>query len=129
MTDVVTGLLALSGSLLMLLAAVGLLRMPDFYMRMQAAAKAGTLGILLIVTATGITLGSLSALLHALLASLFFLLTTPISAHLLGRAAYLSGIRPWVLEDDLAGRYHPQTHELESLPDPDGRPRPRAESA
>ncbi|MCX2728352.1 monovalent cation/H(+) antiporter subunit G [Thermomicrobium sp. 4228-Ro] len=117
MTDVVTGLLALSGSSLMLIAALGLLRMPDFYTRMQAAAKAGTLGILLVVTATGLVLGSLSALLHALLASLFFLLTTPIATHLLGRAAYLSGIRPWVLEDDLAGRYHPETHELESAPD------------
>ena len=119
MTHVVTGLLALSGSLLMMTAAIGLLRMPDFYTRMQAAAKAGTLGILLVVTATGLVLGSVSALLHALLASLFFLLTTPISAHLLGRAAYLSGIRPWVLEDDLAGRYHPATHELASVPDAD----------
>ncbi|MCM8746900.1 monovalent cation/H(+) antiporter subunit G [Thermomicrobium sp. CFH 73360] len=114
MIALVTGLLAFSGALLMLIAAVGLLRMPDFYMRMQAAAKAGTLGILLIVAATGITLGSLSALLHAFLASLFFLLTTPIAAHLLGRAAYLSGIRPMVLEDELAGRYHPATHELRS---------------
>ncbi len=110
----VTGLLALSGALLMLIAAVGLLRMPDFYTRMQAAAKAGTLGILLIVAATGITLGSVSALLHAFLASLFFVLTTPVAAHLLGRAAYLSGVRPWVLQDELAGRYHTQTHELGS---------------
>ncbi|MFN3336004.1 MAG: monovalent cation/H(+) antiporter subunit G [Thermomicrobium sp.] len=114
MTTLITGLLTLSGALLMLIAAVGLLRMPDFYTRMQAAAKAGTLGILLIVAATGITLGSVSALLHAFLASLFFLLTTPVAAHLLGRAAYLSGVRPWVFEDELAGRYHPETHELRS---------------
>ncbi len=116
MSEIVSGLLALAGALLMLIAAIGLLRMPDFYTRMQAAAKAGTLGILLIVAATGITLGSVSALLHALLASLFFLLTTPVAAHLLGRAAYLSGIRPWVLHDDLAGRYHPSTHELSGEP-------------
>jgi multicomponent Na+:H+ antiporter subunit G len=113
---VLAGLLALIGALLMVIAGIGLLRMPDFYTRMQAAAKAGTLGILLIVAATGLLLGNLSALLHALLVSLFFLLTTPLAAHLLGRAAYLSGIRPLVHEDDLAGQYHPKTHELRSVP-------------
>ncbi|MDW7982571.1 MAG: monovalent cation/H(+) antiporter subunit G [Thermomicrobium sp.] len=116
MTQLLTGSLAVAGALLMLIAAIGLLRMPDFYTRMQAAAKAGTLGILLIVAATGITLGSVAALLHAFLASLFFLLTTPLAAHLLGRAAYLSGVRPWVQADDLAGRYHPRTHALDSPP-------------
>jgi multicomponent Na+:H+ antiporter subunit G len=113
---VLAGLLALIGALLMVIAGIGLLLMPDFYTRMQAAAKAGTLGILLIVAATGLLLGNLSALLHALLVSLFFLLTTPLAAHLLGRAAYLSGIRPLVHEDDLAGQYHPKTHELRSVP-------------
>ncbi len=114
MIEILTGLLALAGALFMLIASLGLLRMPDFYTRLQAAAKAGTLGILLVVIATGITLGSLSALLHAFLASLFFLLTTPIASHLLGRAAYLSGVRPWVFSDALSGRYHPVTHELSS---------------
>jgi len=112
MTEWIAGILALIGSLLMLIAAIGLLRMPDFYTRMQASAKASTLGILFIVSATGLTLGSLAALLHTFLASLFFILTIPIAAHLLGRAAYLSGLLPLVIEDDLAGRYHPRTHEL-----------------
>jgi multicomponent Na+:H+ antiporter subunit G len=40
---VLAGLLALIGALLMVIAGIGLLRMPDFYTRMQAAAKAGTL--------------------------------------------------------------------------------------
>ncbi|MCX7622663.1 MAG: monovalent cation/H(+) antiporter subunit G [Thermomicrobium sp.] len=119
MKETLTGLVAVAGAAFMLIASVGILRMPDFYLRMQAAAKAGTLGILCIVVATGATLGSLSALLHAFLASLFFLLTTPIAAHLLGRAAYLSGIRPRVLEDELAGRYHPATHALGSDRAPD----------
>jgi multicomponent Na+:H+ antiporter subunit G len=118
MIEWIAGLLALTGSLLMLIAAIGLLRMPDFYTRMQASAKASTLGILFIVAATGLTLGSLAALLHTFLASLFFILTIPIAAHLLGRAAYLSGLLPLVIEDDLAGRYHPSTHELRGFDEP-----------
>lgn len=104
----ITDILALIGALFMFLASLGLIRLPDFYTRMHSASKASILGLLLIATETGITLGSLAALLHTLLVSLFFVLTTPIAAHLLGRAAYLSGIRPLVARDDLRGATIPR---------------------
>lgn len=116
MTALFGSLCALLGASLMLIAAIGIVRMPDFFTRMQAAAKASTLGLLFLVAATGLAFGTSTAGLRALLASLFFLITTPIAAHLLGRAAYLSGVRAWLVEDDLVGQYHPETHELASAP-------------
>lgn len=74
---------------------LGLIRFPDVYNRLQASAKCitlGTCGILLGLvcfkgfTATGV---------KALLCLAFIILTAPVSAHALARAAYRSGVKPW----------------------------------
>jgi multicomponent Na+:H+ antiporter subunit G len=48
----------------------------------------------------------------------FLLLTAPVGAHILGRASYLSGIKPWekTERDELAGCYNDDTHTLENEP-------------
>lgn len=96
-----------AGSLLCLLAAVGMVRLPDTLIRMHAATKAGTLGAGMILAGVAVYFTHMSVVLRALLALVFVYLTAPVAAHLIGRAAYRSGItlfsRTWVdhLKEDL----------------------------
>jgi multicomponent Na+:H+ antiporter subunit G len=94
LADVAGGILLLLGAGFALAAAVGVLRFPDFYTRMHAASKAGTLAAMLCLLAVGVSAGDIATLARAILGVGFFLLTAPISAHLLARAAYLAGLRP-----------------------------------
>ena len=91
--QIVAALLIVVGSLFALLAAVGMLRLPALYTRMHAASKAGVVGAGLILLAMAVVSLDGAVVLRALLGILFLVLTTPISAHLLARAAYQAGIR------------------------------------
>ncbi len=84
--------LAVLGCLLLLLAAVGLVRMPDLYMRMQVASKASTLGAALVLAAAAIGLDDLPATTRAVMTLVFLCITTPLAAHLLARAAAQTGV-------------------------------------
>ncbi len=107
------GLLIFSGTLFVIAAvfsfsaSIGLLRLPDVYLRMHAASKAGTLGALLPLLSLGFVAWDSAVFLRALAGAVFFLLTTPVSAHLLARAAYCVGVTPWrgTGIDDLRGKY------------------------
>lgn len=97
MTDilnVVVGLLLIGGALFTLVAAIGILRLPDVYMRMHAASKAGTLGSGMALIAVAVHSLELDVVTRAIAGVVFFMLTAPISAHLLARAAYQVGYRP-----------------------------------
>lgn len=86
--------LVVLGALFGALAGLGVLRLPDLYTRMHAASKAGAVGAGLALLAVAVVGLDGSVALRAVLGILFLLLTTPISAHLLARAAYHAGIRP-----------------------------------
>lgn len=105
MNDWIGALFLLGGSLLCLLAAIGVLRLPDFFMRMHAATKAGVAGCGLVLLGVAAFDGTLSTWIKALLAVLFLLLTTPVAGHLIGRAGYVSGVPLWrgTREDALSG--------------------------
>ena len=89
--SLVAGLLILAGTFFALVAAVGLWRFPDIYSRMHAASKAGTLGSGLVLLALAVHSGDTPTVTRALAGIAFFLLTAPISAHLLAKAAYVVG--------------------------------------
>ncbi len=89
---VITAPLLIVGSVLALLAAVGLHRFPDLFCRMHAATKPATLGLLLIAVAVGIRVPTEGAVVKLLLVVVLQFLTTPVAAHMVGRAAYRSGI-------------------------------------
>lgn len=91
--DILAGLLLIAGAIFVLLAAVGLWRLPDIYSRMHAASKAGTLGSGLMLIALAVHAGDTSTTSRAIAGVVFFLLTAPISAHLLAKAAYAVGYR------------------------------------
>lgn len=89
--NTIAGLLVLGGAFFALVAALGLWRFPDIYSRMHAASKAGTLGSGLVLLALAVHAGDTATVTRALAAIVFFLLTAPISAHLLAKAAYVVG--------------------------------------
>jgi multicomponent Na+:H+ antiporter subunit G len=81
----------LLGTFLMVVAALGLLRLPDVFCRMHAAGKAGTLGVVLIILGAVIALAGTpdDVSIRGLLAVVFQFVTTPAATHLLARAAYV----------------------------------------
>jgi multicomponent Na+:H+ antiporter subunit G len=123
MIHVLVMLLLATGTTFTLIAAIGLLRMPDVYMRLQVSTKGATLGVGSLLLAVPVFFTDLEVGVRALLIVLFIFLTTPISGHMIARAAYIVGVPLWdeAVVDELKGRYDPETHELAS-PDP-GEPR------
>jgi multicomponent Na+:H+ antiporter subunit G len=76
-------------------AAIGVLRLPDFYTRMHASGKSETLGVMLTLIGFVIYNGFNLVSLKILLISLFILLANPIGTHAITRAAFYAGIKPW----------------------------------
>ncbi|HKL89411.1 MAG TPA: monovalent cation/H(+) antiporter subunit G [Salinibacter sp.] len=107
MSTILAGLLMVGGTAFMLVAAIGLLRLPDLYTRMHAVTKAGTLGVGLILLSAAVAFGDVSVATRSLVALLFVLLTAPVSAHMIGRAGYLGKVEMWegTVFDDWGGDY------------------------
>ncbi|NYZ14733.1 Na+/H+ antiporter subunit G [Azospirillum sp. RWY-5-1] len=95
MAEILAAILLLAGSGIVLIAAVGVARLPDAYLRMHAATKAGVVGAGTVLLGAAVAFGSPEAWLTVLFALACLLLTTPIASHLLGRAAYVSGAPLW----------------------------------
>jgi multicomponent Na+:H+ antiporter subunit G len=95
MIDVATSLFWIVGSLFALLAAAGVLRMPDVFTRMQASTKASTLGLGCLLAGAGLQFGDVASGIRLLSIGAFLFLTTPVSAHVIARASYRAGIRLW----------------------------------
>jgi multicomponent Na+:H+ antiporter subunit G len=88
MWDAITGFLLLAGAVFILVAAVGVLRLPDVLTRMQATSKATTLGLAGIMAAAALHAGTLETAVRATFIVVFAFLTAPIGAHMIGRAAH-----------------------------------------
>ncbi len=86
--DVVSAVLMLSGAVIAVIAAVGLLRLPDVYARMHVATKPATLGITLCLSGAALRVTGASTVTKLVLAIVFQLVTTPAAGHLLARAAH-----------------------------------------
>jgi len=92
MIEIVTAVLVITGSLFALVAALGVLRLPDVLIRMHASTKAGTLGCGLILVAVAVHFGETGIVARAIAAIVFLMLTAPVAAHMIGRAAYRTGV-------------------------------------
>lgn len=95
MVEVIVGLLIIIGAFFALVASIGLVRLPDVYSRMHAASKAGTVGSGLMMIALAVIAGDGGTAIRAIAGVFFFILTAPIAAHLLARAAYKVGYPLW----------------------------------
>ena len=105
MSGIAALILGTLGVLLMLVAGLGLVRMPDLPTRMHASSKAGTLGAALVLAAAAVRFGDLGVAVRAALVVLFLFLTAPVASHLIARAGYRSGVplAPETVVDELAG--------------------------
>ncbi|MHB1329920.1 MAG: monovalent cation/H(+) antiporter subunit G [Gemmatimonadales bacterium] len=103
MREWIAGTLLLLGGVIILIAGIGVLRLPDFFMRMHAATKAGAAGSGFILLGVAALHPEAGTLIKAAVAILFLLLTTPIASHLLARAGYVGGVSLWdgTVEDRL----------------------------
>ncbi len=102
MIEILTATMWVAGAGFALLAAVGLLRMPDVFTRMQASTKASTLGLGCLLLGAALQLGDFASFIRVISIGAFILLTTPVAAHVIARAAYLADIPLWegtVLDD------------------------------
>jgi multicomponent Na+:H+ antiporter subunit G len=95
MSEMISQLSLVIGALFMLLAAVGLLRLPDTYMRLHAASKSVTMGVGWMMVAVALRFEPPGGILRALAILTFVYFTVPVSAHLLGRISYSSGVPLW----------------------------------
>jgi len=109
--------LVLFGTFFYVLSSLGLIRMPDVYNRMQTATKSATLGSLGVIIGTGIwaigEVESMSWLPKTVVIAVFLLLTNPISAHALIRAAYNKGIPLW--EGSVVDKYKDARESLDRV--------------
>jgi multicomponent Na+:H+ antiporter subunit G len=93
--EILTAGILIGGAAFAALAGLGVVRFPDLYIRMHAATKAGTLGAGLVLLAVAIHFGSAGVTLRVVAAMVFLLVTAPVAAHMIGRAAYRSGVPLW----------------------------------
>ena len=83
------------GAFFAFVAALGVIRLPDFYMRVHAATKAGAFGATLMLIAAALYFGNLRAIVMAVITIVFFYLTAPVAGQALSRAAYRRGTKLW----------------------------------
>ena len=103
--DFFIGFFIIVGSLLCLIATFGVIRLPDVYTRNHAASKAATLGVMSILLGAFLYFYALEGHFNSrlILGIVFLFMTSPISGHLINRAAYNSGVKLWdkSVRDDL----------------------------
>jgi multicomponent Na+:H+ antiporter subunit G len=127
MSDLIATVAVVLGTALGVLSAVGILRMPDAYIRLQVASKTSSLGIALLMLGVAAHFDEISVTIRALLVVVFLFLTAPVAAHVICRAAYLSGVPLAAATelDELAGAYDAESGRLAGTA---GRPQ-RSEAA
>jgi len=116
MTDIIVSILLLAGAGFMLLAAVGIVRLPDFPTRMHATTKAGAMGAIFTMGGVAFFFADGIVFARAFAIVVFILITSPIAAHVIGRAGYFIGTPLWsgTIKDELRDNYDSQTHTLKS---------------
>lgn len=118
MIDIIIAIISTIGALAIFFASLGILRMPDFYLRLSVTVKAATLGVGLLLLCAAILFPDISVTTKAIAIIFFLFITSPVAAHMIGRAGYFTGTPLWkgTIIDELAGMYNKETHRLENEP-------------
>lgn len=110
MTNILICVFSTIGALAILFASIGIVRMPDFYLRLSVTVKAATLGVGLLLACAAFFFPDVSVTTRAMAIVFFLLLTAPVAAHMIGRTAYHTGTPTWegTLLDELDEDYKRQ---------------------
>jgi multicomponent Na+:H+ antiporter subunit G len=94
--EIAVALVVLFGAFFMVVAALGVLRMPDLLTRMHASTKAGTLGAVLLIASVALAYRETSVTMRCVAIVVFLCLTAPVVAQVIGRAGYFElKLRLW----------------------------------
>jgi multicomponent Na+:H+ antiporter subunit G len=100
----VVAVLLVAGFAFHALAALGVIRLPDFYTRLHAVSKAETLGVVLTLAAVAVAEGLSLTAVKVVFVAVFLFLANPTSTHAIGRAAFRTGLAPWCRDPAEPGR-------------------------
>lgn len=122
MINIIIIILSSIGCLAILFAAIGVLRMPDFYLRLSVTVKAATMGVGILLLCAAILYPDISVTTKALAICFFIVLTAPIAAHMIAKAAYFTETPQWegTVVDDLKSDYEkekPKVEDTEEIED------------
>lgn len=95
LVDIASWALLLTGSFIIVVGGIGLVRLPDFYSRGHAAGMTDTLGAGLVILGLMVEAGWSLNLARLFFILLFLFFTSPTASHALGHAALFSGLKPW----------------------------------
>jgi multicomponent Na+:H+ antiporter subunit G len=93
--DWFAAVLGVLGAAFMLIASVGIIRLPDLFCRASATTKAATLGVGCVLVAVAFHFDDIRVTTRVIAIVAFLLLTAPVGAHMIARAAYCRGVRLW----------------------------------
>ncbi len=93
--DIISAVLMLTGAVFMLISSIGMVRLPDFYIRNSASTKAVVLGVLLILMGVGIHYDDILIYIEIFAILFFVFLIAPLAAHIVSRAAVITGVKFW----------------------------------
>jgi len=115
-SDILVSVFLLAGATFMVLAAVGIVRLPDLPTRMHASTKAGAMGAMFTMAGVALHFADSVVFARAFAIVIFILITSPIAAHVIGRAGYFTGTTLWdgTIKDELRENYDPDSHRLSS---------------
>ena len=110
LSDWIAAALLLAGGFFLLVAGLGILRLPDVLIRMHASTKAGTLGAGLVFSAVALHSRDTVTVAISALTVVFLLVTAPVAAHAIARAAYRMRVPLWKNThlDEWEGRHQPR---------------------
>lgn len=117
MIDILIMIFSGIGAIAILLASIGMLRMPDLYLRLSVTTKAATLGVGLILIGAAFYFQNVGVTSRVLAIIFFITVTAPVSAQLIGRAAYLIKTKMWehTVTDELEGMYDTSNGSLHGI--------------
>ena len=92
--DIASWLFILAGSASVVISAIGLLRLPDFYTRLHAGGVTDTFGAELLIIGLAIQAGFTLLTVKLIVVGLFLFFTGPTATHATANAAWVAGLKP-----------------------------------
>jgi multicomponent Na+:H+ antiporter subunit G len=123
MQDILVIIFLMVGTIFIFIASIGLIKMPDVYLRMSASTIAATFGVSSMLIGVAIHFGTTGMAFHVAGVIVFLILTVPVGAHMIGRASHINKLPMWhkTFRDDMKGTYYQEKNEFmnpgEKIPD------------